>query len=318
MYPHRLVVDANCINAKGGLPAMTALEKYHHAGALELIVTSTLSVELHKGSIQARKARLYQSVGAYPLYFPGEQGAQSRIGAPVRQSLLHLLHQELFGRNLKGKTLLRAVRDCLHLDQAQMNGADIFVTNDRRLHAAEPLLARHGVHLSICTPEQALNHVRSYYLRSVGGDDLRRVKEAAQDQGPIILGSNSCGGCSFIAARADETLATITIEGGLLRIGGRFRDEHGQLLVELKPGERPEFPFPGVSLTQNGSGPILVADEAMGSLVVAADSQTYLAVRMTHTGRAVISKMELRDEAGQLVVAVQKESLVLQGANMRF
>jgi hypothetical protein len=160
VYPHRLVVDANCINAKGKLPAMACLEEYHHAGALELIVTSTLPVELDKGSIQARKARLYQSVGAYPLFFPGEREAQSRVGAPVRSSLLHLLHTELFGRNLKGKALLRAVRDCLHLDQAQMNGADIFVTNDKRLHAAEPLLEKHSVHLAVYTPEEALAYVR--------------------------------------------------------------------------------------------------------------------------------------------------------------
>jgi hypothetical protein len=297
---------------------MTALEEYHHAGALELIVTSTLPIELDKGSVQARKARLYQSVGGYPLYFPGEKGAQSSVGVPVRQSLLHLLHQELFGRDLKGKALLRAVRDCLHLDQAQMNAADIFVTNDRRLHAAESLLERHGAHLSIGTPDEALDRVRNYYRQAIGDDDLEKVKEAARDQGPIILGSNSCGGCSFIAGRAEETLATIKIEDGLLRIGGRFRDEHGQLLVELKPGERPVFPGPDASLTQVGGGPILVADKPMGPAVVASDTQTYLAVRMTHTCRAVISEMKLRDDAGKLVVAVQRESFVLQGANMRF
>jgi len=297
---------------------MTALEGYHHAGALELIVTSTLPVELDEGSTQAQKARLYQSVGGYPLYFPGEKGAQSSIGAPVRQSLLHLLHQELFGQDLKGKALMRAVRDCLHLDQAQMNAADIFVTNDKRLHAAEALLGRHGVHLSIGTPEEALDRVRNYYRQTIGNDDLEKVKQAARDQGPVVLGSNSCGGCSFIAGRAEETLATIRIEGGLLHIGGRFRDERGQLLVELKPGERPVFPSPGARLTQVGGGPILVAEKPMGAAVLASDTQTYLAVRLTHTGRAVISEMELRDEAGQLVVAVQKESLVLQGANMRF
>ncbi len=296
---------------------MNALDEYHHAGALELIVTSTLPVELDKGSTQAQKARLYQSVGGYPLYFPGEKGAQSSIGAPVRKSLLHLLHQELFGRDLEGKALLRAVRDCLHLDQAQMNGADIFVTNDRRLHAAESFLARHGVHLSIGTPEEALERVRNYYRHAIGGDDLEKVKEASRDQGPVILGSNSCGGCSFIAGRNEETLATIKIEAGLLRIGGRFRDEHGQLLVELKPGERPVFPGPGARVTQVGGGPILIGEKPMGPAVLASDTQTYLAVRVTHTRRAVISEMELRDDAGQLVVAVQKDSLVLQGANMR-
>jgi hypothetical protein len=204
---------------------MASLEEYHHAGALELIVTSTLPVELDKGSIQAKKARLYQSVGAYPLFFPGEREAQSRVGAPVRSSLLHLLHTELFGRNLKGKALLHAVRDCLHLDQAQMNGADIFVTNDKRLRAAEALLEKHGVHLAVYKPEEALEYVWSYYLRTIGGANVEDVKARAEDQGPVILGSNSCAGCSFIAAHAEETLASIKLQDGLLHISARLRDE---------------------------------------------------------------------------------------------
>jgi len=199
-----------------------------------------------------------------------------------------------------------------------MNAADIFVTNDKRLHAAEALLAARGVHLVIGTPEQALDRVRAYYLRTIGSDDLERARKAAHDQGPVILGSNSCGNCSFMTGQPEETLVSIKIDGGLLRIGGHFRDEHGQLLIELNPGERPTFPRPGASLTQVGGGPILVAEKAMGAAVIATDSCTYLAVRMTHTGRAVISELELRNKAGQLVGAVQKESLVLQGANMRF
>ena len=318
LYLHRLVVDANCINAKGRLPAMTALEAYHDAGALELIVTSTLPVELDSGSIQAAKARLYQSVGAYPLFFPGEREVQSSAGAPVRPSLLPSLHTALFGRNLTGRALLRAIRDCLHLDQAQMNGADIFVTNDKRLHAAPPLLERHGVHLAIYTPDQALECVRSHYMRTIGKDNLEHVKARAEDQGPVILGSNSCAGCSFIAARTEETVARIQLQDGLLRISARFREENGGLLVELKPGERPVIPAPGASVTQVGTGLILVAEKPMSSVVVSSDQRTHLAVRMTHTGRAVVSEMELRDRDGRLVVSVQKESLVFHNASMRF
>jgi len=202
MYPHRLVVDANCINAKGRLSAMTALEEYHRAGALELIVTSTLPAELDKGSIQAQKAQLYRSVGGHLFYLDGERGAQSSIGAPVRESLLHALEAELFGQFLSGRARLRAVRDCLHLDQAQMNAADIFVTNDRRLHAAEAFLTARGVALAICTPEEALDFVRDYYSRNIGSHDLASARKAAQGQGPLILGSNSCGSCSIFVRSA--------------------------------------------------------------------------------------------------------------------
>ncbi len=63
MYQLRLVVDANCLNAKGRLPAMNELQRYHEAGAIELIVTSTLAAEVDRDSSQAAKARAYQSVG---------------------------------------------------------------------------------------------------------------------------------------------------------------------------------------------------------------------------------------------------------------
>jgi hypothetical protein len=200
-----------------------------------------------------------------------------------------------------------------------MNAADIFVTNDRQLHAAEAVLAARGVALAICTPEEALNRVRDYYLKAIGSHDLDRARKAAQEQGPVILGSNSCGNCSFFVGQpAEETLLSINIDGGLLRLGGRFRDEHGRLLIELNPGERPTFPGPDASLTQVGNGPILIGEKPMGAAVVAANGRIYLAVRMTHTRRAVIYEMQLRNTAGELVGTVQKENLVLHGANMRF
>jgi hypothetical protein len=305
---------------------MAGLEKYHDAGALELIVTSTLPRELDKGSIQARKARLYHSIGGDTFAFSGEREFQSLDGAPVRSSLFPLLYTELFGGNLKGKALRRALRDCLHLDQAQMNAADIFVSNDKSLHGAQPILEKHGVHLLVYTPERALEHILSYF----GGDNLELIKAQARDQGPVILGSNTCADCSFIAARAEETLARIQLKDGLVHFSARFRDENGRLLVELKPGEPPDFHVElkpgelpqshvtGPRVRELGSGPILVTNKPVASAVVSSDERTYLAVRTTHTRRAVISHIELRDQVGQLVVQVQRETLVLRGASATF
>jgi hypothetical protein len=50
----------------------------------------------------------------------------------------------------------------------------------------------------------------------------------------------------------------------------------------------------------------------MGTAVIATENRTFLAVRMSHTGRAVVSSMELRSKDGRLVGAVQQESLVLR------
>jgi hypothetical protein len=199
-----------------------------------------------------------------------------------------------------------------------MNGADIFVTNDKRLHSGTSLLATRGIQLMICAPEEALDYVSCYFARTVGAETLERVKAAAEDEGPVILGSNSCSGCSFIAVRGEENLATIEIRDDRLCIEARFRDENGQAIVELKHGQKPHFPVPGAAVTQVGEGPILVAEKPGAAATVTSDRKTHFAVRMTHTRRAVIYEMELRDQTGQSVVAVQKESLVLQGAKMTF
>jgi hypothetical protein len=283
-----------------------------------IVIDRLLGVELDKGSIQEIKVRQYRSIGGYwGIYIPGENRSQADVGAPVRPSLLELFQEELFGRCLRGKALRRALRDCLHLDQAQMNDADIFITNDKRLHGAKSLLAKHGVYLSVCAPEQALERLRRYYVRTVGTAALKEVREVADRLGPVILGSNSGERCSFVAQYGAETLASLKIEAGLLHISGRFRDEQGQLLVELKPVEPAKIVSREAHLTLAGSGPILVNEKPANSVVVATGRRTYLAVRMTHTHRVVVSQMELRDQTGQLAVAVQKEDLVLQGASMK-
>jgi hypothetical protein len=321
MYPHRLVVDANCINAKGVLPAMTALEEYHCVGALELVVTSTLPVELTEKSIQASKAKQYQQIGGESCFFHcnGALQSQSECGVTVRPGMIEQLQSELFGYKLKGKALFRAIRDCLHLDQAQMNAADIFITKNIRLRAAEPLLAREGINLTILSPDEALEYLRKYYLEELGGDSVEYVEAKANSQGPVILGSNSCNGCTFIAEYAEEVLASFRVADGHLQIRASFRDETGQLVVGIEAGKRPEFTVPvpsaKVRVTQAGRGPILVSDEGTCSVVISKDHRIYFAARMTHTGRVVVYAMELRDKLGQLVVTIEKEKLiVLSGA----
>ena len=95
MYLLRLVVDANCLNAKGRIPAMNELQLYHEAGAIEFIVTSTLAAEVDRESCQAVKARTYQSVGGHMFSIQGVPGMQSMPGANLRPSQMGLLHLRL-------------------------------------------------------------------------------------------------------------------------------------------------------------------------------------------------------------------------------
>ena len=61
MYIHRVVIDANCINAYGRTEYMNILESYHDAGLIEILRTQTLIKEdfkLSKGK-EKEKAKKY-------------------------------------------------------------------------------------------------------------------------------------------------------------------------------------------------------------------------------------------------------------------
>jgi hypothetical protein len=318
MYQLRLVVDANCLNAKGKLSAMNELQRYHEAGAIELIVTSTLAAEVDRESSQAAKARTYQSVGGHMFSIQGVPGMQSMQGATLRPSRMGLLHSKLFPHSLRGHALTRAIRDCLHVDQAQMNAADIFVTSDKRLHRAQEVLQSVSVPLAVESPERALVLVKNHVRARIGTDDLQRTKAHVDGLGPVILGSNSVGNCSFRTDQDAESLLAFRVENGLLHVSGTLRDETGQIVIVLRPGSSPEFPVHKASLTQVARGPLLVSSEPFGSFVVEIDDHPVLAVRTSHTGRAVVFAMELRDDTGRLLAFIQNESLTLQGANFHF
>lgn len=318
MYQLRLVVDANCLNAKGRLPAMNELQRYHEAGAIELIVTSTLAAEVDRESSQAAKVRTYQAVGGHMFSIQGVPGMQSMQGATLRTSRMELLHSRLFPHSLRGHALTRAIRDCLHVDQAQMNAADIFVTNDKHLHGAQDILQSVSVPLTVASPERALIIVKDHVRASIGTDELQRTKAHVDGLGPVILGSNSVGNCSFTAGQHADTLLAFRLENGLLHVSATLRDENGQIAIVLRPGSSPEFPVHKASLSQVGRGPLLVSSEPFGSFVVQMDDHPILAVRTSHTRRAIVFAMELRDDTGRVVASVENESLTLQGANLHF
>lgn len=318
MYQLRLVVDANCLNAKGRLSVMNELERFHEAGVIEIIVTSTLAAEVDLESSQAAKARNYQLIGGQMYSIQGIRGMQSTLGATLRPSQMEVLHSTLFPHALRDHAQTRAIRDCLHVDQAQMNAADIFVTNDKRLYLAQEVLRSVSVQLAVESPERALMRVKDHVRARIGTDDPKRAKAHVDGLGPIILGSNSVGSCSFTAGQHADTLLAFHVENGLLHVSGTLRDEFGQIAIVLRPGSSPEFRVPNASLTQVGRGPLLVSSDPFGSFVVGVNDHPVLAVRTSHTGRAVVFAMELRDDAGRTVASVQNELLTIQGADLQF
>jgi len=296
---------------------MVELQTYHDVGGIELIVTSTLAAEVDIDSSQANKAKSYQKIGGVTYMIQGVPGMQSMHGATLRPSQMHLLRTRLFAHSSTGHTFTRAIRDYLHIDQAQMNAADIFVTSDRRLHRAQEILKEVFVPLAVASPEAAVTLVKKHLVTSLGTSHLSEVAKLAAALGPIVLGSNSFQNCAVFYSTAGESMLALRIEDGLLKIEGNLRDERGRVAVTLHGGQAARIESPRASLTQVGKGPLLVSSEPFGSFVIDVDGSPVLAIRTNHTNRAVVFAMRLRDESGRVVASIERESLVLQGSGVQ-
>ena len=62
MYIHRIVIDADRINTRGGIPEMNSLETLHDIGLIEIFQTSTLAAEFRTWR-HSQKARNYTVIG---------------------------------------------------------------------------------------------------------------------------------------------------------------------------------------------------------------------------------------------------------------
>jgi hypothetical protein len=316
MYIHRIVIDANCINAKGHMAEMNELERYYAVGAIEILKTSTLDVEFEKAPRQAIKAEKYRRIGGVHSYIAGEHGAQSQEGTCIRPSLCGEIYAGIFGDNLTGKAHRRSLRDALHIDQAQMNGADMFVTDDIALKVVEDVLRTRSIFLAVRKPGESLEFLKQYFRGKIGTDDPAELKAQFDTQGPIILGSNTSYGCVFVAAPTQEELLRLEIKDGRLCISALFRDEHGSEVIRFSPGQRPEIfgPVGDFDMYQMADGPILAGDLQCSSLVVRISRTPIFAVRVTHSARVVIYVLLLRDSGGNTVAEVRGAGLSLSGA----
>jgi len=133
MYIHRVAIDANQANARGGLAAMTELERLHDACLIEIVCTSTIETDL-RSEPQREKVSKYDRI--MPMVF---------IISPVRPWLMLPLAQSFvrvdfskFNKSVFGEfsqaAKLNSLRDALHLDQCWQNMVDYFVTDDKALY----------------------------------------------------------------------------------------------------------------------------------------------------------------------------------------
>jgi hypothetical protein len=211
MYIHRVVIDANRINARGRIASMNQLGDYHRRGLIELLQTSTLPVEFLSAPPQRTKAAEYDVIGGSGfVYLSSGRVADAYPGTPINPSRFSEIEQLVFGRAFSSQRIrVRSQRDVLHIDQAWQHGVDYFVTDDKELLAGAPALTAAGFSLIVCTAEDCLTLIQKFFVQRYGTSDSAKLEATLRHQGPILVGSNSVRQIEFADSVSGDPLLSI-------------------------------------------------------------------------------------------------------------
>lgn len=320
MYIHRIVIDANRINTRGTILAMTELEAYHAAGLLEIFQTSTLPVEFRNWEPGRVKASGYTVVGgSYRASVSTIDGHDSTPGTASSPSRLADIHRIIFGEpSAEQSHRVHDLRDALHIDQANQNDADFFLTHEDAILKASARLRSAGVETYVCSAESCLETVQNYFSSAHGTTVVSHLRGVLDHAGTILIGSNSCGGTEFVDCETGESLLSFVRIGECIAIAAKFRAGDGRLVLEITPGASLKFPTPAVRVhAEIGPSLFLLGDQACRSFSVTDNSNTALvAGRMLNNSRLMIYRLTMHNGAGRLAIQVQRSDLLLAGINV--
>jgi len=318
MYIHRIVIDANRINARGGLPAMTALEALHHAGVIEIFQTSTLPVEFKDWPLGKEKASAYAVVGGSVATYLTSDGPDSQLGTPSQLSLFSEIHRIAFG-GFSRSTRTNDLRDALHIDQANQNHADFFLTNEKALIAADADLRSVGLEVRICDVDDCLLTLQDFFKRDYGTTDISLLRARLESVGPVLLGSNSCCGTEFLDAKSGESLLAFLPSDNGVSIRATLRTAEGHIALSIAPGSSLQFHGSALKVYSSvGPSPVQLGDHTCRSFsIVDKEERPYMAARMLRNGRLMLYQLKLYNSDGQLVVELDRATLGLNGVTIR-
>lgn len=322
MYIHRIVIDANLINARGRISAMNALETLDEVGLVEVFQTSTLAADFRQGSAYSQgqqKARRYATLGSSAMvYLTNTDVADSQSGASGRESRFMEVHRALFGDPASDE-MLRAnqMRDALHVDQAAQHGADFFVTADGDILAAAEALSAMGIRSCVCTADDCLAAVTNYFSTHYGTGDVGTLSELLSGVGPVVLGSNSCGDITCVDVETGEPLLGFRYENSTVEVRASIRGADGERVATIAPGRPVVFEKPGPSIVMEvGPAALLIGDKHCRSFAVTLADGVALAGRVLRSGRTLVHEARFHAASGQLALQVRREVLELHGVNV--
>lgn len=295
---------------------MNMLEKYHRAGAIELLQTSTLPVEFLSASRQRAKAAQYDVIGGMGfVYLTGGQVADAYPGTPINPSRAPEIEHLLFGDKFASEAIrVRSQRDVLHVDQAWQHGVDYFVTCDGAILAAASALTAIGVTLCVCTAEHCQAALEQFFLERYGTPDFAQLETKLEHEGPILVASNSAHQIQFTDSTTGDELLSIRTRERQITVCTTVRDTAGVALVLISPGKPLSFPRDGASINiMAGESPLLLGDKYCRSFAVSINGVTALAGRMLRSGRFLLHDALLYSTSGRTALSICRDTLILNG-----
>lgn len=322
MYIHRIVIDANQINTRGGILAMNSLEALHTAGLVEILQTSTLPVEFRNWERGRTKASSYTVVGGSQTTFLTSGGQpDSALGTPSKQSFLMEIHRLVFGEPSESVDRRNHdMRDALHIDQANQNYADFFVSDEKAILRASPLLRAAGIDTLVCNAETCLGAIQDYFKNAFGTADIPMLQARLQASGPILLGSNSCGGSAFVDVDTGETILAFLRTNNGATIVARIRSPDGRLLLSIDPDKPLQFHGPGLRAhLEDGPSPVQIGEKTCRSFSINstdAETQPVMAARWLRNDRLLFYRLTLHNASGHLAISMDRSDLHLCGVTI--
>lgn len=298
---------------------MNLLEAMHDAGLIEIFRTSTLAAEFGTWPPGRQKARGYAVIGGSSLvYVTNGRAADGALGTSGRASRFMEVHRVVFGELASDETRRKHdMRDALHIDQANQHDADFFVTGDNAVLRAAPALAAIGIGPRVCSAEDCVREVTEYFSQAYGTTELAGLAQRLKQEGPILLGSNSCDGTAFVDAESGESLLAFERTEAGVGVRSVVRGEDGSILLTIVPGQPLSFPHPGAEVRMEvGPAPLVVGDKHCRSFAITYCEQPVLCGRLLRSGRLLMYSVSLRNRSGRLVFRVARDALECSGGTI--
>lgn len=293
---------------------MNRLEEYYKYGLIEILATTTLGAEL-KGQHRVAKSKAYRLIGGTSI-LSIDSITNAMPGAPVH---LREPHAEILGAILKTKRAyvspnVNTTRDARHILQAWQNHVDYFVTEERKLIEATPLLSDTGVDIAICSDVECLTRIEQRFERLHQTSDIHRLAEIRRRAHPIGLGSENC--FNFLLNDFTAAILQLDIVDGHLQLASNIFDEEGTLQLEIRSGQKNNFVGPLGSVRGFGAGPIRVGTDSWSSVGIYLADRCILSGQLLSSGVVQFHFASLYNSAGQISLRIDRDEFEACGMVM--